>query len=85
MVHMLAKNGAAQNLTENALTVGFPETDAVQFNSLNAAINFNRLQNILSELRPNTRLVLIKIPVAPVSQEVTDKAKALFGDQLVIE
>lgn len=85
MVYMLAKAGAAQRLDEDTLTVRFPETEEIQFNSLHAPINFNRLQALLTELRPDTKLVLVKGAVEPVSEETTEKVKQLFGDKLIIE
>ena len=85
MVHMMAKNGVAQQIQEGTLVVGFPEGDEVQFNSVSAAINFNRLQGILQQLRPGMQLRFTKVHLTPASDAVTQRAKALFGDKLIIE
>ena len=85
MIYMLAKSGAAKELREDTLIIGFPASDLVQFNSLTAPINFNRLQAALEAERPGTRLQLIKTDGAPASKETVEKAKALFGDKLTIE
>ncbi|MEG1525573.1 MAG: DNA polymerase III subunit gamma/tau [Clostridia bacterium] len=85
MVYMLAKSATAQSFTDNTLAVGLPETDEALYKNLSAAINFNQLQNVLTKLRPDAKLMLIKLRVQPATDEATAKAKVLFGDQLVIE
>lgn len=85
MVYAMAQYGVAREITDNTLIVGFSESDEVRYNSVNAAINLNRLQGILTELSPGMQLRFVKQRVAPASQEATEKAKALFGEQLIIE
>ena len=85
MVYAMAQYGVAQSIRDNALVVGFSEGDTVRYNSVSAAINFNRLQTILQELRPGMQLQFVKTHIEPASEAATDKAKALFGEQLIIE
>ena len=85
MIYMLAKAGSALRLEDDTLVVGFPAGEQAQYNSVTAAVNFNRLQGVLEGIRPGTRLSLVKADTAPASEEATRKAKALFGDKLIIE
>ena len=85
MVHMMAKNGVAQQIADGTLIVGFTDADEVQFNSVSAAVNFNRLQGILQQLQPGMQLRFMKVKLTPASDEAAARAKALFGDKLIIE
>ena len=81
----MAQYGVAQEIRDKTLVVGFSENDEVRYNSVTAAINANRLQGILTELSPGMQLQFVKQHVQPASDAATDKAKALFGAQLIIE
>ena len=85
MVHMMAKNGVAQQVVEGTLVVGFSDADEVQFNSVSAAINFSRLQGILQQLYPGMQLRFTRVRLTPASEASAERAKALFGDKLIIE
>ena len=85
MVYLMAKDGVVQSLTEDTLTVAYPDADDVQYRAVSAAINYNRLQEALSALRPNVRLTLTQKHFPPATGEAAEKAKKLFGDKLVIE
>ena len=85
MVYAMAQYGVAQEIRDKTLVVGFSENDEVRYNSVTAAINANRLQGILTELSPGMQLQFVKQHVQPASDAATDKAKALFGAQLIIE
>jgi len=85
LIHAMAMSGVAQRLTDDTLTVMFPENRATQYNSVCANVNLTKLQAIVINLRPNTKLSLIKGQLAPVSPELEAKARELFGDKLTIE
>ncbi len=85
MVHMMARNGVAQQIVDGTLVVGFSDADEVQFNSVSAAINFSRLQGILQQMQPGMQLRFTKVRLTPASETSTARAKALFGDKLIIE
>ena len=85
LIHAMATPGVAQSLTDDTLTVAFPETRATQYNSMCAPVNRNKMQAIVSALRPGTGIAFIKGQVAPVSPETEARAKEIFGDKLIIE
>ncbi len=85
LIHAMATPGVAQNLTDDMLTVIFPETRVTQYNSMCAPVNHNKLQAIVSALRAGTGITFIKGQVAPVSPETEARAREIFGDKLIIE
>ncbi len=85
MVFLMAQTGKATSLEGDTLTVGFSETNETQFQSVSAAINYNALQAALTALRPELHLNLIKTRFEPASDEVSARARELFGDALIIE
>jgi DNA polymerase III gamma/tau subunit len=85
MVYLMAQTGTALSLHEDTLTIGFPDTNESQFLSVSAAINQNALQAALQARQPGLTLRLIKTKIEPASDEVSARAREVFGDTLVIE
>ncbi len=85
LVQALARDGVPQSFENGLLSVGFDAGHGTQLAGLQAPINFNKMQSILTGLSPNTRLLLVKLEPKPASDEAVERAKALFGDKLVIK
>ncbi len=85
LVHALARDGVPQSFENNVLSVGFDAGHGAQLAGLSAPINFNKMQSILTGLSPSARLLLVKLEPKPISDENIERAKALFGDKLVIK
>lgn len=85
LVHAMAVSGVAQRLADGVLTVAFPESRATQYNSMCAPVNRAKVEAILTQLRPGTTVSFIKGELPPLPPETEARARALFGDKLVIE
>ncbi len=85
IVYVLARAGAAESLSSDALTVCFPANEGAQFNSINAPINRNKIQAILKQLGAEVRPVFVQKERQPTSEADIAKARELFGDKLRIE
>lgn len=85
LVHAMAVSGVAQRLADDVLTIAFPESRATQYNSMCAAVNRAKVEAILAQLRPGTTVSFIKGELPPLPPETEARARALFGDKLVIE
>lgn len=85
MVYLMAETGTALALDEELLTIGFPDSNESQFQSVSAAINHNALQAALKDRQPGLSLRLIKTKIEPASDEVSARAREVFGDTLIIE
>ena len=85
MVHALAKFGSPLTYTDQVLTVGFDAGHATQKRNLQAPISFNRLQSILSQVAPGATLRLVDGTGGPATEGDLERAKALFGDKLIIK
>ena len=85
MLHMLAKSASAESYADGLLTVGVAESEETIYRSLTAKINQNAIQTAASAVREGLRVQVVRTRTEPASDEVTAKARALFGDKLVIE
>ena len=85
LIHAMAVSGVAQQLTDDALTVAFPESRATQYNSMCAPVNHTKIQSIVAALRPGTTVTFVKAQPRPLPPETEARARELFGDKLVIE
>lgn len=85
LVHAMAVSGVAQRLADGVLTVAFPESRATQYNSMCAPVNRAKVEAILTQLRPGTTISFVRGELPPLPPETEARARALFGDKLVIE
>lgn len=85
LVHAMAVSGVAQRLADGVLTVAFPESRATQYNSMCAPVNRAKVEVILTQLRPGTTISFVRGELPPLPPETEARARALFGDKLVIE
>lgn len=85
LVHAMAVSGVAQRLADDVLTVAFPESRATQYNSMCAPVNRAKVEAILTQLRPGTTISFVRGELPPLPPETEARARALFGDKLVIE
>ncbi len=85
LVHAMAVSGVAQRLADGVLTVAFPESRATQYNSMCAPVNRAKVETILTQLRPGTTISFVRGELPPLPPETEARARALFGDKLVIE
>lgn len=85
LVHAMAVSGVAQRLADGVLTVAFPESRATQYNSMCAPVNRAKVDAILAQLRSGTTISFVKGELPPLPPETEARARALFGDKLVIE
>lgn len=84
LLYSLVNFGRADKLASDTLSVVFPETATAQYQSINAAINRDKLNALLSSLRPNTVFSFIKGRAPQATDEQIDRAKELFGDSLTV-
>ena len=84
LLYSLVNFGRADKLASDTLSVAFPETATAQYQSINAAINRDKLNALLSSLRPNTVFSFIKGRAPQATDEQIDRAKELFGDSLTV-
>lgn len=85
LVHAMAVSGVAQRLADGVLTVAFPESRATQYNSMCAPVNRAKVEAILTQLCPGTTISFVRGELPPLPPETEARARALFGDKLVIE
>ena len=85
MVFMMAQAGTVLSLDSSTLSIGFSDANESQFQSVSAAINQSILQAALESKSPGLRLRLIKTRISPTDDEVSVRAREIFGDTLVIE
>lgn len=84
LLYSLVTFGRADTLSDGTLTVVFPETATAQYQSINAAINRDKLNAILSSFRADTVFSFIKGKAVQVPDASVDRARELFGDGLTI-
>jgi len=84
-IQALAREAVALRFEQNALTIGFTESQEMKQKSLSAPINFEPTQRALQTLKPEARLVITTSKAAPASDAAEALAKELFGDKLTIE
>lgn len=83
--HALTKMGIAQRMEGDTLIVGFDEAHGTQLRSVSAETNVRKMEAILENLRPGTKISYIRIKPEPISAENEAKLRELFGNKLTIE
>ncbi len=85
-VQLLAREGIPIKLEDNALTVGFSESDRVKYTSIMNPINFEPVLAALQTVLPEAKLLFVLTKETPhVADEATARAMELFGDKLKLE
>ncbi len=84
-IQALAREAVALKFEQNALTIGFNESQEMKQKSLSAPINFEPTQRALQSLKSEARLVITTSKATPTSDVAEALAKELFGDKLTIE
>ena len=74
-----------QSLQNGVLTIGYDKSRETLYNIVSTKTHQDKINRVLEEVRPGTRIAPVLISRQPVSEETEARLRAEFGDKLTIE
>ncbi len=74
-----------QSLQNGVLTIGYDRSRETLYNIVSTKTHQDKINRVLEEVRPGTKIAAVLISRQPVSEETEARLRAEFGDKLTIE